>query len=126
MPVKHGIDVVRVYEDQARQVGDVWVLVDRLWPRRRTKASIDFDQWLRDVAPSTELRTWYGHDRTRFDVFRERYRDELSREPAHSDVASLRALLRHHRVVLLTATRDVEHSSAMVLRDVVQGTAPSR
>jgi len=114
------VDVVRVYEDPGRRSGEHRLLVDRLWPRGVQKAALDFDEWAKDAAPSPELRRWYGHDPVRFSEFARRYREELNREPGASVIEQLRGLTRGGgRLVLLTATRDVEHSGAAVLRDVL-------
>jgi uncharacterized protein YeaO (DUF488 family) len=96
------------------------VLVDRLWPRgiRRDEAALS--EWCKDVAPSDDLRRWYGHDPERFDAFARRYRVELTRPPASGEVARLRALGEERRVILVTATRDVAHSGAAVLRDLLR------
>lgn len=114
------ITVVRVYEDPGRTGGQHRVLVDRLWPRGVAKDALDADEWRKDVAPSTELRRWYGHDPERFAEFRRRYRHELAAEPAASAVAALRRTARRQPLVLLTATRDVERSGAEVLRGVLR------
>ncbi len=114
------VEVVRVYEDPGRRSGEHRLLVDRLWPRGVQKAALDFDEWAKDAAPSTGLRRWYGHDPVRFSEFARRYREELDREPGASAIEQLRGLTRGRgRLVLLTATRDVEHSGAAVLRDVL-------
>ena len=115
------VEVVRVYDAPGRQPGEHRVLVDRLWPRGVQKAALDLDEWAKDAAPSAELRRWYGHDPARFAEFASRYRAELELEPGLSALERLRALTRsgHGRLVLLTATRDVEHSGAAVLREVV-------
>jgi uncharacterized protein YeaO (DUF488 family) len=95
------------------------VLVDRLWPRGVTKAEAALDEWLTDAAPSPELRRWYGHRVERFDEFARRYRAELRRQPASSAVERLVELANEQPVTLLTATRDVEHSGARVLQQVL-------
>jgi len=77
------------------------------------------------VAPSTELRRWYGHDRARFDEFARRYGEELERPPASDAVAHLLGLAHEQHVVLLTATRDLDHSGARVLRDHLYTSAPA-
>lgn len=97
--------------------GGYRVLVDRLWPRGVKKEDAALDEWIKDVAPSAELRRWYGHDPTRFEEFTRRYRDELSRPPASDAVAHLRGLAGEQHVVLVTATGDVDHSGARVLHD---------
>lgn len=113
------IEIVRVYEDHGRTQGEYRVLVDRLWPRGLTKTAIDFDEWDKDVAPSTELRRWYGHDPERFAEFARRYRSELTGDAGEAAVSKLRRLAVTQRLVLLTATRDVTHSAAAVLRAVI-------
>lgn len=95
------------------------VLVDRLWPRGLAKAEATFDEWLKDAAPSTELRRWYAHDLARYDEFVRRYRSELRDVPATQAVEHLVELCRTSGVQLLTATRDLEHSGARVLADLV-------
>jgi len=114
------VEVVRAYEDPGRRPGEHRVLVDRLWPRGVRKAALDFDEWAKDAAPSAELRRWYGHVPERFSEFARRYKAELDCEPGAPIVERLRELARGHgRLVLLTATRDVQHSGAAVLRDVL-------
>jgi uncharacterized protein YeaO (DUF488 family) len=104
----------RIYDDPLPDDGRR-VLVDRVWPRGIRRDDARFDVWLPEVAPSTELRRWYGHDPRRFAEFRRRYLDEL-REPGR--LAARRQLAdlgRRGRITLLTATRDLEHSHAAVL-----------
>jgi uncharacterized protein YeaO (DUF488 family) len=95
------------------------VFVDRLWPRGITKAEAALDEWLTNAAPSPELRRWYGHRVERFDEFARRYRAELRRQPALAAVGRLVELANEQPVTLLTATRDVEHSGARVLQQVL-------
>ena len=110
------LEVRRIYHDDAGPAG-YRVLVDRLWPRGVKKADANLDEWLKDAAPSTELRRWYGHDPERFPEFARRYRAELRRPPAALAVDHLLELGSTQPLVLLTATGDVEHSGACVLRD---------
>lgn len=112
--------MVRVYEDTSRVPGDHRVLVDRLWPRGVTKEALDYDEWAKSVAPSSELRRWYGHDPDRFTEFSHRYRRELREHPAVESLDRLRHIAASGRLVLLTATRDVEHSGAVVLQSVIE------
>ncbi|MBO4269214.1 DUF488 domain-containing protein [Microbispora triticiradicis] len=115
----------RVYEESSPEDGRR-VLVDRVWPRGMRKADARLDEWLRDVAPSTELRRWYGHEPGRFAEFRRRYLAEL-REPARRRaVDHLRDIAGHDRLTLLTATRDVEHSQAAVLAEWLTDPESSR
>lgn len=112
------VRVRRVYEPPEPSDGRR-VLVDRLWPRGVAKGAVD--EWAKAVAPSTELRRWYGHDVAKFPAFRERYLAEL-RTPQQADaLAQLRDLARSGPVTLLTATRDAEHSQAAVLAERLRG-----
>jgi uncharacterized protein YeaO (DUF488 family) len=106
--------VGRIYDDDHTPAHRV--LVDRLWPRGLAKADAPIDEWLQSVAPTTALRRWYGHDPARFSEFARRYRAELA-GPAAAAVDHLTALAATGPVRLVTATRDVPHSAAQVLRD---------
>jgi uncharacterized protein YeaO (DUF488 family)/DNA-binding MarR family transcriptional regulator len=95
------------------------VLVDRAWPRGVARQPAPFDEWPKAVAPSVQLRTWYGHAPERFAEFARRYREELCRDPADAALSGLRSRTRVQKVVLVTATRDLDRSGAAVLRDVL-------
>jgi uncharacterized protein YeaO (DUF488 family) len=97
----------------------VRALVDRLWPRglRKTEAAVDL--WLKDLAPSTELRQWFGHDPRRWEEFCRRYRAELASRAEQLD--ELRAIARRGPLTLVFAARDELHNQAVVLRDVLSG-----
>jgi uncharacterized protein YeaO (DUF488 family) len=112
--MRDAVTVVRVYEDAAA-TGGTRVLVDRVWPRGVSKEAAHLDLWLKDVAPTTELRRWYGHDPARFEEFRRRYEAELAEPPAAEALRRLRDLAAEQPVVLVTATKDVPHSQAAVL-----------
>jgi uncharacterized protein YeaO (DUF488 family) len=116
------VAVARVYERRAPHRAQYRVLVDRLWPRGVSKQEADLDLWARDVAPSTALRRWYGHEPARFDEFATRYRAELETAPADGARAQLVELSAGAELVLLTATRDLERSGAAVLRAVLDAT----
>lgn len=110
----------RAYE--APEPGDgTRVLVERLWPRGLTKERAQIDVWLKDVAPSNELRKWYGHDPARFAEFRRRYEAELASEPARSALARLRELAEREHVTLVFAAHDPALSNAVVLRELLLG-----
>ena len=94
------------------------VLIDRLWPRGVSKERARLDEWARELAPSTELRTWFGHDPERFAEFERRYRTELA---AHSGkLDELRRRARHGTLTLVYAARDEEHNDAVVLAEVLR------
>jgi uncharacterized protein YeaO (DUF488 family) len=109
----------RVYEEPEPADG-TRVLVDRIWPRGLRKDAAALDEWAKDVAPSTELREWYGHDPAKFDEFRRRYTDELSQSGHRAALGRLRARASAGPVTLLTATRDLEHSQAAVLAQILR------
>jgi uncharacterized protein YeaO (DUF488 family) len=96
------------------------VLVDRLWPRGLSKAEAHVDLWLKEVAPSAELRKWYGHDPQQFDEFRRRYLVELQDEAVRQALKQLRDLARRGTVTLLVGARDSEHSDGAVLLELLQ------
>lgn len=96
------------------------VLVDRIWPRGVSKQDSALDEWLTDVAPTSGLRTWYGHQPDRFAEFQRLYTEELERPPARQAVTHILEIARTENVVLLTATHDVEHSSARVLLEYLE------
>ena len=109
------VRVRRVYDEPSAADG-ARVLVDRVWPRGLRKDALRLDDWAKDVAPSTELRTWYGHDPAKFGEFRQRYLGELAASPRQAALGQLRTLAGSGRpLTLLTATKDVEHSQAAVL-----------
>ncbi|KAA0918127.1 DUF488 domain-containing protein [Dietzia sp. ANT_WB102] len=99
------------------------VLVDRLWPRGVSKESFDHDEWCKDVAPSDDLRREFHHGEVDFDRFAERYREELSRNPAADEVARLTALATDGDLVLAYSAQDTEHNNAVVLADEIRANA---
>jgi uncharacterized protein YeaO (DUF488 family) len=108
--------VVRVYDPPA---GGTRVLVDRVWPRGISKEAAHLDLWLKDVAPSTALRQWYGHDPEKFEEFRHRYEAELAEPPTSDALRRLGDLATTEPLVLVTATKDVPHSHAAVLAELI-------
>lgn len=113
------VRVRRVYE--APQPSDgARVLVDRLWPRGLSKANAALDDWCKDVAPSDELRKWYGHDADRFGEFRRRYQLELQDPRRAQALTDLRGLAKNGQLTLLTATKQPDLSEAAVLADLLR------
>lgn len=115
------VGVVRIYDEVT--AGEYRVLVDRVWPRGVSKEAAHLDLWLKDVAPSTELRRWYGHDPARFEEFRRRYEAELAAPPAADALRRLKELAADRRIVLVTATKDTPRSNAAVLASLLNLTA---
>ncbi len=113
------VQVRRIYDEPAAGDG-TRVLVDRVWPRGLRKDAAALDEWLKDVAPSTELRKWYAHDPARFAEFRRRYAAELAGPAQRAALSRLRVLAAAGPVALLTATRDAGHSQAAVLAQLLR------
>jgi uncharacterized protein YeaO (DUF488 family) len=107
----------RAYEPAARSDG-YRVLIDRLWPRGVSKEEAQLDEWARDLAPSSELRRWFGHDPARFEEFRHRYLDELAGQEAK--LRELRRRAREGTLTLVYGARDSEHNDAVVLGELLR------
>jgi uncharacterized protein YeaO (DUF488 family) len=112
---RHRVRTKRVYDDPTDDDG-TRVLVDRVWPRGLRKDAAHLDDWCKQVAPSTNLRTWYGHDPDKFDDFSRRYRDELSDPERAAALDRLRGFAADGPLTLLTATKAIDISQAEVLR----------
>lgn len=116
----HRVQVRRVYDPPAPDDGQR-ILVDRLWPRGVSKARAALTDWPKEVAPSTTLRQWYGHDPDKFEEFARRYRQELGDAEHAAAFAELRSRTKAGPVTLLTGAKAVEISDAAVLRDALSG-----
>jgi uncharacterized protein YeaO (DUF488 family) len=114
-PASH-LRVKRAYEPAAPDDG-VRILIDRLWPRGVSKAEAALDDWMKDIAPSTKLRQWFGHDPERWPEFQRRYRAELRQHVQELD--RIRALAKTQTVTLVYSAHDEEHNDAIVLKDVL-------
>ena len=108
----------RAYDEPAASDG-TRVLVERLWPRGLSKERAHIDLWLKDVAPSTELRQWFHHDPQKFPEFRRRYQAELQSEGAQEALTKLRAIAKQGQLTLVFAAHDAAYSNAVVLRDLL-------
>jgi uncharacterized protein YeaO (DUF488 family) len=113
------VQLRRIYDEPQPDDG-ARVLVDRIWPRGLSKEKARIDEWCKQVAPSTELRTWYAHDPARFEEFARRYQAELDDATRAEALAHLRQLAGGSGVTLLTATKQVEISQAAVLADLIR------
>jgi uncharacterized protein YeaO (DUF488 family) len=121
MDISHmNLRIKRVYAEPDGDDGKR-ILVDRLWPRGLTKQKAKVDLWLKDVAPSNELRKWFGHDPKKWPEFKRRYREEL--EAPASPVVALREESRQQTVTLLYGAKDEEHNEAVVLLELLQSDA---
>ena len=111
------LHIKRAY-DAPEKTDGTRILVDRLWPRGLSRDKAAVDLWLKDVAPSTDLRQWYAHEPERWPEFRRRYFDELDRNP--DAVAELRAAIGKGNATLLFATKDTAHNNAKALLEYLQ------
>lgn len=112
------VPIKRAYDPPARNDGKR-VLVDRLWPRGLSREAAALDLWLKEIAPSTELRKWFGHDPDRWEEFQRRYETELE-DAAAPAVDQLLDLLKDGPVTLIYGARDTEHNDAVVLADFLR------
>ncbi len=112
------IKIKRIYEQPTPDDG-YRVLVDRLWPRGVSKERADLDLWLKEVAPSTDLRTWFDHKPERFDEFSQRYTDELTHNPAVTELLTI-AQTEQHTLTLLYAAKDPAINHAIVLQKYLE------
>ncbi len=113
------IALKRVYDEPAASDG-TRVLVDRLWPRGLSKEHAHVEVWLKEVAPSNELRKWFNHEPEKFPEFRRRYEAELAVDPAKEELTKLREMAKNGPLTLLFAARDSKHSQAAVLYNLLQ------
>lgn len=111
----------RAYEPPAKSDG-YRVLIDRLWPRGVSREKARLDEWARELAPSSDLRRWFGHDPARFAEFRRRYSEELSAQD--EKLEELRGRARTNTLTLVYGARDTEHNDAVVLAEILRDEAP--
>lgn len=112
------IKLKRAYERPARGDGRR-ILIDRLWPRGIKKANAAIDEWIKELAPSTALRKWFGHDPVRWKKFRSRYAAEVHKHP--EQLRRLRSLARQKPITLVYSAHDELHNDAVALRDFLLG-----
>jgi uncharacterized protein YeaO (DUF488 family) len=108
------INIKRVYEKPAKSDG-IRILVDRLWPRGMTKERADIDLWLKNIAPTTELRKWFDHDPDKWKEFQKKYHQELKKNK--EQVSLLNEQMKNGVVTLVYGARDEEHNEALVLKE---------
>lgn len=118
--MKHEIQVKRAYEPASR--GDGFrVLVDRVWPRGVSKDELHVREWAKDIAPSTQLRQWFGHDPSRWSEFRDRYKKELANDAARDAIRDIIKDAKDTKTItLIYGAKDTEHNQAIVLRDMFE------
>jgi uncharacterized protein YeaO (DUF488 family) len=110
------IKIKRVYEGYSKDDGKR-ILVDRLWPRGVSKAKARVDLWMKEIAPSNELRKWFSHDPSKWIEFKRKYENELKANP---EVQKLASISKKENVTLLYAAKDEEHNNAVVLKKFIE------
>lgn len=116
----NSIVIKRVYEEPAKADG-VRILVDRIWPRGVTKADARLDHWLKELAPSKELREWFGHDPAKWATFKKKYYAEIAQSKTILEaVQQIADLAKKQRVTLLFAAKDCEHNNALALKEYLE------
>ncbi|MBM6591686.1 DUF488 family protein [Brevibacterium sp. RIT 803] len=121
MTQKHQVQVRRAYDDPAEN-DRTRILVDRIWPRGVSKDKAELDDWLKDLAPSSDLRRWYSHDPEKFEEFSRRYRDELKDEDHSAALKQLKEYAKKGKLTLITASKRDDISDATVLKQVLDET----
>lgn len=119
IPPEDAVRIRRAYEEPGPDDGRR-VLVDRVWPRGRSRDDLRLDAWERDLAPSGDLRRWFGHDPSRWEAFHERYRAELASASRSRLLDELAEQARQGRVTLVYGARDTEHNQAVVIAEALR------
>lgn len=113
------IRIKRAYDKPGTDDG-CRILVDRIWPRGVSREELEIEYWMKEVAPSDELRTWFGHDPKKFEAFRERYHKELEHEEKTEQVERLLELARQQDLTLVYGAKDRQHNQALVLKEYLE------
>ncbi|HLR10309.1 MAG TPA: DUF488 family protein [Sporosarcina sp.] len=111
------VSIKRAYEAPHDQDG-VRILVDRIWPRGKSKEALKIDHWMKDVAPSTELRQWFNHDADKFEQFKEKYKEEIEGGEALKKLKELTVKHKKH-LTLIYGAKDEKHNQAVVLKEIL-------
>ncbi len=119
------LKIKRVYEKKSAADGHR-IYIDRLWPRGVTKEEAAFDEWLKELAPSDELRRWFGHQPEKFREFRQKYIKELSRPEPHARMQQIADTASKRDVTLLYSAKDTEHNDAVVLAELIKNLMPEK
>jgi uncharacterized protein YeaO (DUF488 family) len=119
MEAGHGVKIKRAYDKPDADDG-VRILVDGLWPRGLSKAELKIEKWEKEIAPSKELRNWYGHEPEKWPEFRKRFRTELAKSPRKEALERLTEIAEKGDLTLVFGTRDAEHSNAAVIAEMIE------
>ena len=115
MPVK--IERLYDFKKRIKKKSEYVLLVDRVWPRGVSKDDLPIDEWLKEIAPSTQLRKWFGHDPKKWDKFRSKYTAELQSKT--DEIKRLRQLAKSRSLILLFGAKDRDHNQAAVLKELI-------
>lgn len=114
------LKIKRAYEE--KEAGDgKRILIDRLWPHGVRKDEAGIDEWMKELAPSTELRQWFGHDPGKWEEFKKRYRQELAAPESKRLLEDIACTAERHNVTLIYSAKDTEHSDVLVLEELIAG-----
>ena len=113
----HILKVKRLYDEKSTQDG-MRVLVDRVWPRGVKKEDVDYDEWYKELAPSTELRKWFNHDTKKWDDFKKKYFKELKKQ--HKLLEEIKEKSDGHNVTLIYGAKDKEHNQAVAIKEYIE------
>ncbi|MBD1382381.1 DUF488 domain-containing protein [Metabacillus arenae] len=114
------IHLKRIYEDPSSHDGKR-ILVDRVWPRGISKEKADLDEWMKEIAPTGELRKWFNHEPDRFERFTEKYKEEIENDSTKADkLKQLTALAKKEKVTILYGAKDEKHNHAVVLKKIIE------
>lgn len=114
------VEIQRVYESPDADHTTYRVLIDRLWPRGMRKSDLQYDAWEKDLAPTPELRKWFGHSTERWEAFRQRYKEELETPDARERMQAVLDAAGGRKITLLYGARDVQHNHAVILADAIK------
>lgn len=114
------INIKRIYEPTSPEDGKR-ILIDRLWPRGKSKKEADIDEWMKQIAPSNELRKWFAHDPQKFNEFTKRYRRELEDSAFQEEISLLVQMHKEGTITLLYSAKDEEFNQAIVLKEYLLG-----
>ncbi len=108
------VNVKRIYDPASSQDGKR-IYIDRLWPRGLKKSDALFDEWLKEISPSNELRKWFGHDPAKWEEFKKRYKKELGDKKEMLD--KLKKEAKHQKITLLYSAKETEHNNAVAMKE---------
>lgn len=113
------LELKRAYDEPSKKDGKR-ILVDRVWPRGKSKEKLAIDHWYKDIAPSSELRKWFNHDPDKFQDFKKKYKEELTSDSKKEVLKQIKSFLSEDKVTLVFGAKDRKHNQAVVLKEIIQ------